>query len=376
MQILPADVAILEDLLGLHGFVLLFEPAQFLSKKEVVDAGGDDNTQGRFPTEVQEHEANVPAPDGRDHDDRRCGEVRQRSARGDIDEQQPNGGVLEFLAGAHLVELVGQQQRANGHRRRLGDQRTQQRPANQNSQPPGLQRAAEQTGDLVQDLLAELQDGARGGQNHDDHHEHRLCVVRPVGDVVDRRVPAIESHDGPEEDHGPQAERGLDHPQKAEYPGPQVSRISVHLAFSDLLLVGALPLVRRGPEPAGNQGVDNSAEEDESAYQVEWLLGDAVEQNLSDAGRARVVVPVQFGGKLRSAVVAASRMGRRDTPGYEQQSQPDSPVPSHRRILLLHIERPSAGRMVVKTSESFYGAAVNVLYFRATPGREPGNRPH
>ena len=105
--------------------------------EEEVRRRGRGDGECRPPSEVPEHERRVPAPRTRHHQHRRRGEMRQRAADRDVHEKQSERRVLERGARLQIVELARQQQRADRHRRRLGDERAEQRPDRQDRDPPG-----------------------------------------------------------------------------------------------------------------------------------------------------------------------------------------------------------------------------------------------
>ena len=142
------------------------------------------------PAEVPDMNAQVPVPRARDHQHRRRGEVRQRAANRDVDEQQSQRRVLQARGSAEIVELPRQQQRADRHRRRLGDERARAAARSSGSTPttrPACRRRACAT--PPQRRLGERDDRPRGRQRHDHDDEQRLGVVDGVVEVVRRGAP-------------------------------------------------------------------------------------------------------------------------------------------------------------------------------------------
>ena len=101
--------------------------AQMLAKKESRD-GGIEHHRGRsLPSEGGEHEGAVPLPGFRHHQHWRRRKIGQRSSDGDVDEQNAKCEVLQSLRHPFLKDSRSQHQRRDRHRRRLGDERTEQR---------------------------------------------------------------------------------------------------------------------------------------------------------------------------------------------------------------------------------------------------------
>ena len=115
--------------------------------------------------------------------------MRQRAADGHVHEQQAERRVFEPRRGAQIVELARQQQRADRHGRRLGDERPEDRADGQDRQPPRARRGTAETCDPAQRGLGKPDDGPRRGQRHDHHDKHRLGVVHRVVEVVRGGVP-------------------------------------------------------------------------------------------------------------------------------------------------------------------------------------------
>ena len=118
------------------------ELAELAAEDQEVATGGDEDREHRPPAEVPEHERRVPVPRPRHHQHGRRGEMRQRAADRHVDEQQAERRVLQSRARLQVVELAREQQRADGHRRRLGDERSEHGPDDQDRDPPRGGRAA------------------------------------------------------------------------------------------------------------------------------------------------------------------------------------------------------------------------------------------
>lgn len=111
--------------------LLHFQPAEFLPENPGHHRRRNRARAGGPPAEMLEHERHVPDPLGRDHQHRRRGEMRQRAADGDVDEQQSQRPVSQ-LADDVTVEVTAlEYQGQQGHRRRFRDERPEQRPENQ-----------------------------------------------------------------------------------------------------------------------------------------------------------------------------------------------------------------------------------------------------
>ena len=88
---------------------------------------GRQTGRSRPPSKVGEEVGRVPVPLRRHHEHRRCGEVGQRAADGNVDEQQAEGGVGEFGTDAAVEITVFEQDGQQGHGRRFCDEGTQER---------------------------------------------------------------------------------------------------------------------------------------------------------------------------------------------------------------------------------------------------------
>ena len=178
-----------------------------------------EDRQHRPPAEVAHDKGRVPAPGARDHQDRRRGKVGERAADGHVHEQQAQRRVLQARRRLQVVELARQQQRADRHRRRLGDERPQHRADRQNRQPPRAGVPPPEAGDAAQRGLGKHDDGPRRGQRHDHDDEHRLGVVDRVVEVVRGGVHPRCAVDGHHQHDGPEAEDHLDLAEKVQQLG-------------------------------------------------------------------------------------------------------------------------------------------------------------
>jgi hypothetical protein len=87
----------------LHGRHFVFE-------NQEIDRVDDEDARGGLPSEGDHHEGGVPVPGARHHQDGRGGEMGQCPADRDVDEQEPQGRVLEAFAGLEFIEFPGQQE--------------------------------------------------------------------------------------------------------------------------------------------------------------------------------------------------------------------------------------------------------------------------
>ncbi len=110
--------------------------AQLTAEEQVVEQRRAEHREQRAPAEVRHHVRQVPRPRARHHQDGRGREVRQRAADRDVDEQQAEGRVLQAGARVQVVELARQQQRADRHGGRLGDERAEEWSDRQQHEPP------------------------------------------------------------------------------------------------------------------------------------------------------------------------------------------------------------------------------------------------
>ena len=82
----------------------------------------DEDSEDGFPTKSREHVVHPPVPFARDHDDGRGGEVGERSADRDVHEKEAKGGIAQIHAWLELVESLHEEQGADGHCGRLGNE--------------------------------------------------------------------------------------------------------------------------------------------------------------------------------------------------------------------------------------------------------------
>ena len=68
---------------------------------------------------------------------------------------RPSVAYFSRVLGCQIVELPREQQRADRHRRRLGDERAEQRPDGEDRHPPGRRRAAAEAGHAAQRAFGE-----------------------------------------------------------------------------------------------------------------------------------------------------------------------------------------------------------------------------
>ena len=134
------------------------------------------------------HERHVPIPFARHHQHRRRGEMRQRAADGYVDKQQPQRGVGQLAADAPVEIPALEHERQQRHRRRFGDERTQQRPKEQRRDVKRHAFARRNQPRRQRDKpFRQLDHRARGGDHHDDENKLRFGEVEAL-DVVHRVV--------------------------------------------------------------------------------------------------------------------------------------------------------------------------------------------
>ena len=121
---------------------------------------------------------------------------------------RPSVAYFSRATGSQVVELPREQQRADRHRRRLGDERAEQRADRQDRHPPRRRRARRRGRRRRRSAAsAKRDDRPRRGERHDHDHEQRLGVVDRVVEVVRRcpspacTVSADEQHDRPQAEH-------------------------------------------------------------------------------------------------------------------------------------------------------------------------------
>ena len=193
--------------------------AEFASEQQGQHAGVEDHRNGRAPAEVAHHEADVPAPGVRDHQHRRGRVGRHHAADGNVHEQHAERSVFQAIADRLRVVAVAQDQRRQGHRRRFGDEGTEQRHQAQRDEEIGRAlRHRQQARQQRHQAARHLQHGAARGHHHDREHEQRLGEVQPI-DVVQGRRLALHRDKGTEQHHCPEAEYHLDFTEQVEDAG-------------------------------------------------------------------------------------------------------------------------------------------------------------
>ncbi len=184
-----------------------------------------------FQPKLAEHEGQAPAVLRRDHQDRRRGEMGEGAADGDVDEEQAERAVLQPRGRVQLVEVPREEERADRHRGRLGDERAEERPDRQDRGPPGERRLPAEARDAPDALLGEGEDRPRRGDRHDDDHEHRLGEVdavrrspRPSAIPSSRRPPGEAGSPRCRRPPPPRRRSGASPPGSCARPRPSPSR--------------------------------------------------------------------------------------------------------------------------------------------------------
>ena len=108
-----------------------------------------------------------------------------------LTKSRPSVAYFSRGLGLEIVELPREEQRADRHRRRLGDERAEQRADGQDREPPRRRRAAAERGQPPQRALGERDDRPRRRERHDHDDEQRLGVGDAVVEVVLGAVPAL-----------------------------------------------------------------------------------------------------------------------------------------------------------------------------------------
>ena len=175
------DRALLLDHVALPVTVVVACPhrhlRELLAEKQAVEGGRcEDRDEGLFAI-VHKHFRRGEPPFLRDHQHRRCGEIRHHTADGDVYEKQAEGGVGEGGGGPERIEFLRQQHRRDGHRTRLGDEGPEQRRDDQDRQPPGRRAFLAPAGEESQAGFGEAQDRPGRGERHDHYHEQRLGEI-------------------------------------------------------------------------------------------------------------------------------------------------------------------------------------------------------
>ena len=142
----------------------------------------------------------------------------------------PSARVLEPLGHPGAEDERREHQRGQRHRRRLGDQRAEQR--HEREAEPGLghvraHRQPARRGSRPAARIA-VEHRPRRGDHHDHEHEQRLGVLAGLG-VLDRHAPAGDRGHRRHQHHGPEAEHHLDLAEQVEQAG--VARMAVRQAL-------------------------------------------------------------------------------------------------------------------------------------------------
>ncbi len=241
----------------------------------------------RPPAEVPEHEGRAPAPRPRDHQDGRRGEMGQRAANRHVHEEQPERGVLQSRARLQVVELAREEEGADRHRRRFGDERTDQGPDDQDRGPPRARRSPSGVGHHSQGGFSEADDRPRRRQRHDDDHEQGLGVNHEVIEVVLRRLPAGVADHRHQQHQGPEAEDDLDLAEKVQQLGGDARSLAAALG-PRAFVVPVLDAVREVGESRRREGVHDGEHEDARGHHVERLDLGPLPKGFDDGLAARI----------------------------------------------------------------------------------------
>ena len=98
---------------------------ELIAEVEPENEVGNDNGGGGFPAEMLEHERHVPVPFAGDHEHWRGGEMSERAADRDVDEEEAERGVGEFGGRESIVEFLCEEECGDGHGGGLGDERAE-----------------------------------------------------------------------------------------------------------------------------------------------------------------------------------------------------------------------------------------------------------
>ncbi len=233
--------------------------------------------------------------------------MRQRAANRHVHEEQPERGVLQSRARLQIVELAREQERADGHGCRLGDERPEDGTDDQNGAPPRGGRSTPGVGYAAQRRLRESDNRTGRRERHDDDDEQRFRVVDHVVEVMPRRFPAGIADHRDEEHDRPEAEDDFDLAEKVQHPGSHARRLGPSVG-AGALVVSALAVVRERGEAGRRERVDDGQQEDRRGDRVERFDVRAFPENLADGLAARIGIGRKGPGEL------LEHLGRRHHP--------------------------------------------------------------
>ena len=213
--------------------------------------------------------------------------MRQGAANRDVHEQQPQRGVLESWTRLQIVELPREQQRGDGHRAGLGDERAEQRRDDEDRHPPGGRCGAPHLGDPPQDAFGQLDDRPRRGQGHDDDHEQRLREVDAVVQIVRRRFPAAIDADCNQQRRYPQPEDDLDLPEKMEQLRPDARDCGQCFRGARRVMLRLQPVCEVG-NAGGHERVDHGEQKNRGRDEVERLDLDSCQEDVDKSAASGV----------------------------------------------------------------------------------------
>ena len=212
----------------------------------------------------------VPPPRARHHQHRRRGELRQRPTNRDVDKQHAQRRVFQSCRRLQVKELPREQQGANRHRGRFGDERAQHRADRQNRRPPCGRCGTTSSRDTAEGRLSKPDDRPRRRERHDDDDEQGFRVIDGIADVVLGRPPTGVRRDRDEEHHRPQAEDHLDFPEEVQRLRAQ-TRQRRQAVCACLLIVPVLHAVCETGEARCRERVENRQEEHACSDGIERL---------------------------------------------------------------------------------------------------------
>ncbi len=230
---------------------------------------------------MSEHERGRPIPGTRHHEHRRRRKVRQRAADRNVDEEQAERCVLQGRARIEIVELAGEEQSADRHRRRLGYERPENRTNDQDRDPPRAGRPASGVSDATQGILRERHDRSRRRQRHDDDDEQGLGVIDLVVEVMLGVLPAVIREHRREQHDRPEAEHDFDFAEKVQEFGGHARRAASALGVGARILV-MLNAIREGSNTRGGKRVQNCADKDRRGNAVEGIGMQAFRQDIEN----------------------------------------------------------------------------------------------